>query len=689
MTLVPQTKPLGKYRGLLVAIALFLILDLGVLVFNVLTSREIEHDATEINSAGALRMLSQQLTKSLLTLEQEVAQEKPDQTSVSQAYESSDEFALSLQALQQSRPGLIAVYLGDGAAEQEKRRMIEALAAEWGPLYREVSALIERKDSLKVADVAAVATKAVSRNLKLLQQADDLSQQLEDMARAKALQLRQIQFTAIVLALLNFAFIVFKFLRQLTASDRRAELARDETRQILDTVHEGLFLLHRDGSIGAQRSASIETLFGAAIALEASFIDEVLKPILVYGDQIDTARSYIDLLFDKKVKASLLGDLNPLTEVEVKVADKRHGVRSRFLSFAFDQVERDGDIEALLVSVFDVTQKAQLERELTGAKGRAKHEAEHLLGVLDQEPDLVLSFVDGARARIERINRELQVASADGAAYARIVNLIATNVHWIKGEAALLKLGAVESNTHEFENLLATLRNRRDLSGDDLIPIAVGVNGLLEQIERLSAVAERMRRLAPEGGAKEDPLASTIEALHELALRAAGDIGKEVRLEFDVPPIRSMPEKLARVLREVLPQLLRNAVVHGIEHRDDRSLVGKEARGSIDVRIEMDGANGFRVRVRDDGRGIAPDDLRKRAVEKGWYGAAEAARLSDRDAVLLLFQPGFTTSDVAHRHAGRGDGLSVVREVTDAIGARLRVASRRNSHTEFVVSVTA
>jgi two-component system, chemotaxis family, sensor kinase CheA len=687
------TNSLGKYRGLVTAIALFLILDLGVLVFNVLTSQEIEHDAAEINSAGALRMLSQQMTKALLTLEQEVALGKPSQTSVSQVYEASDEFEQWLQSLQRSEPGLIARYVGSGDAQKEKGRMIAALASEWGPLNRDVTALLDKKDALTLDDVAPVSNKAVSRNLKLLQQADDLSQQMEDMARAKALQLRQIQFTAIALALLNFGLIVFKFVGQLNASDRRAAQAQEETKQILDTVHEGLLLLHRDGSIGAQRSASIDELFGVTVPSRAHLLIDVLKPILRQGEQLATAQEYIELLFDKKVKASLLADLNPLIEVEITVADPRRGSRQRFLSFAFDQVERGDEVEALLVSVFDVSQKVLLERELVGAEGRAKSDVEHLLGIIDQDPVLISSFVDGAQRRIEAINRELQAVRPEGAAYATAINLIAGNVHWIKGEAALLRIVTIETFAHQFEGSLAGLRGRRNLTGDDLIPVAVGIGDLLEHVERVSAVAKRVSRLASAGvsaGVRlEDPLASTISALHDLAVRAANDTGKQVRLDVDVPPLRSAPEKLLRVCREVLPQFIRNAVVHGIEHQEERSRHGKDLAGNISIRVELEGASGFRVRVRDDGRGLSPTVLRQRAIEKGWHSAADAARLADQDIVLLMFEPGFTTTDAAHVHAGRGDGLSVVRDVLAGIGARLRVMSRVNSHTEFVVSIPA
>ena len=96
---------LGKYRDLVVAIALFLVLDLGILVFNVYTSREIGREAARINTAGELRMLTQQMTKSLLTMHLEIKTGVPIQTSMAQLSEAHQQFGRGLQALRAGQSG--------------------------------------------------------------------------------------------------------------------------------------------------------------------------------------------------------------------------------------------------------------------------------------------------------------------------------------------------------------------------------------------------------------------------------------------------------------------------------------------------------------------------------------------------------------------------------------------------------
>ena len=93
---------IGKYRDLLFAILLFVVLDLGILMFNFFASIQLERDASRINSAGELRMLTQQITKSLLTLQMEQKSEVPRQTSMAQLGQGHAGFVKALAAIKGS-----------------------------------------------------------------------------------------------------------------------------------------------------------------------------------------------------------------------------------------------------------------------------------------------------------------------------------------------------------------------------------------------------------------------------------------------------------------------------------------------------------------------------------------------------------------------------------------------------------
>ncbi|MBV5337305.1 MAG: Hpt domain-containing protein, partial [Deltaproteobacteria bacterium] len=315
-------------------------------------------------------------------------------------------------------------------------------------------------------------------------------------------------------------------------------------------------------------------------------------------------------------------------------------------------------------------------------------------GVIDQDPELLEEFIKSAKQRINQINGELQNVRAEASDYTRVIKNVGRCVHAIKGEAALLGVGVIEQYAHELEDRLASMRGNNSLSGEDLIAVAVGASELLERIDSVEAIVSRVSRFATRsseqtseihGLSDQDPLTPVVEVLKQLGTKVANDLNKEIFFEVDFPPVKSVPGQLIRICQEVLPQLIRNAIVHGIETEEDRQLNGKQPIGHILIRFEFEGASGYRIRVRDDGAGLSLSKLRQHAIETGEYSELDVQHMQDHQLISMLFEPGFTTQAKAHLHAGRGDGLAVVREVLATIGAGLRILSTPSAFTEFII----
>jgi two-component system chemotaxis sensor kinase CheA len=675
---------LGKYRDLVIAIALFLVLDLGVLTFNFHASGQIEAGTSRINASGELRMYSQQLTKAILTLAQESRDGLPIQTSQAQISESYQSFNKALLALKAStgRSG-DAGWLSSGDAAEEAA-LVRRVEDYWLPLDATVQPLLGTAPPQAI-DIEIAATKFVTRNIRLMQLADDLTRHLETGSVDTAGRLRTIQLVAIMLALLNFVFIVFKFVRALRKSDRAAEAAREETDEILATVREGLFLLDRDGRIGSQRSLSLDNIFGRPVRTGEHFAETLAA--MVRPEVAETAADYLGLLFNEKVKPRLLTQLNPLHEVAVR--DAAEGSREeRHLTFEFDQVRSDNCVVALLVSVFDVSERVRLRRELAGAEEKVRHDVDLLLATLDQDPALVKSFLDATEEKLGLINADLQQIEPDPQAYAGMIHRLFRHAHSIKGEAATLGFATIAREAHAFEDRLAPLRGRTDVTGAELIPLAVSISGLREQVMRLNAVFEKAgnyaRRAFPT-----HPLDPMLKQIERLTLAVAEDLNKKVRFESALTSLSEVPPAFSRLFHEAVPQLVRNAVAHGIESAEERLRAGKPAEGTVRVEIDRQEDGMLALSVWDDGRGISAAALRRQLIETGRKSAAEAAGMSDREVVAMLFEAGFTSATAANPHAGRGVGLDLIRDLIARVGARLRIATLPNAYTRFTLLVRA
>jgi two-component system chemotaxis sensor kinase CheA/two-component system sensor histidine kinase and response regulator WspE len=137
-------------------------------------------------------------------------------------------------------------------------------------------------------------------------------------------------------------------------------------------------------------------------------------------------------------------------------------------------------------------------------------------------------------------------------------------------------------------------------------------------------------------------------------------------------------------LNDPLVHLVRNCVDHGLEAPDVRRDGGKPRVGKIVISARTDG-DLLAVTVEDDGRGIQPNTVRAAALRKGIIGEQQAASLSQRAALELIFMPGFSTREQAGETSGRGVGLDVVRKRVTGLGGSVTVESEPGKGTRFTL----
>jgi chemosensory pili system protein ChpA (sensor histidine kinase/response regulator) len=137
-------------------------------------------------------------------------------------------------------------------------------------------------------------------------------------------------------------------------------------------------------------------------------------------------------------------------------------------------------------------------------------------------------------------------------------------------------------------------------------------------------------------------------------------------------------------LIEPLMHLLKNSVAHGIEDADTRRLVGKPETGSISIAVENDETH-IVLRVSDDGRGISPEAVKEKAIALGQLTESQAAELLDEDALELIFMQGLSTAEKLNLSAGRGVGMSIVKESIAAGRGSIMIESTSLKGTTFVV----
>ena len=179
------------------------------------------------------------------------------------------------------------------------------------------------------------------------------------------------------------------------------------------------------------------------------------------------------------------------------------------------------------------------------------------------------------------------------------------------------------------------------------------------------------------------PLATVFDPAVRMVRALAGELGKDVRCETHGGEI-ALDRQIITKLADCLGHCLRNAVDHGIEYAAGRHAAGKPERSRIQLTARH-ASGGVLIELSDDGRGLDRARILAKAEREGLIDAADAEHLTDEQAFELLFQPGFSTSEIITDLSGRGVGLDVVKHiVVDELNGAVSVNSRPGEGTRFL-----
>jgi two-component system chemotaxis sensor kinase CheA len=175
------------------------------------------------------------------------------------------------------------------------------------------------------------------------------------------------------------------------------------------------------------------------------------------------------------------------------------------------------------------------------------------------------------------------------------------------------------------------------------------------------------------------PVARVFEKLPRMVRDLCQSTGKRVTAQIDGNQTE-IDKTLVEAIRDPLMHMVRNAIDHGIELPEDRELAGKPPVGRLRVRAAHEGGMVL-IEVSDDGRGMDPEKLKRHALKRGILTEVEAERLSPRQALELVFRPGFSTAAQVTEISGRGVGMDVVRTHIERAGGQVELDSTAGQGT--------
>ncbi len=465
--------------------------------------------------------------------------------------------------------------------------------------------------------------------------------------------------------------------------------AQAETDRIMETVQEGLFLINQAGIIGDYHSREAPVILRQQ-ELAGENLYDILK-LYLSEKMYKTSRDFFDLLFDATRKERTVLSVNPLTDIEVNFPNPEGGFITRYLGFSFRRIVVGGKVDRLFVAVRDVTKQIELETQLREADKTKEREMQVLLSIVNVPHQEVEAFVTLATEELETINNTLRAEdfAASGGRNDVLRERLQTvyrSVHNLNGNAALLKLTYFQRAAFEFETKIKDLLSRKTLTGDDFLSVVIAQAGLRGNLTDLQNLRNQLgSNLNIGGGAprQEAPTSALAEQLRKLTESVAGDLDKSASLTVDEFALHAFAHGRTDLIRDVLVQLIRNAVAHGVEPPEIRKAAGKPAFAQLSIYALPGPAPGvYGLAVRDDGGGLDLERIRERAETVGLLSPGQST--SNEEIIQCIFASGFSTTEDADLHSGRGVGMDIVKtKFVDSAGGCIEVLTEPGQFCEF------
>ena len=232
-------------------------------------------------------------------------------------------------------------------------------------------------------------------------------------------------------------------------------------------------------------------------------------------------------------------------------------------------------------------------------------------------------------------------------------------------------------------NRMMNLVGELVLTRNQMLQSSMDAANFPELARRLDSVTADLRETVMQ--ARMQPVGNLFGKFPRLVRDLARTCKREVRIEFSGQET-GLDKSLLEAIKDPLTHAVRNAVDHGIEEAHVRVLAGKPAEGCVRLRA-FHQSGSVVIEVADDGAGIGIERVLAKAVERNLVTAEQAAAMSEREALQLIFLPGFSTAAAVTNVSGRGVGMDVVRANVEKVGGSVEIESKMGMGTTLRLRV--
>ncbi|GBU26848.1 hypothetical protein R84B8_00363 [Treponema sp. R8-4-B8] len=458
---------------------------------------------------------------------------------------------------------------------------------------------------------------------------------------------------------------------------------RDEIAVMKDSMKIGLFFIDKNFVIQDHYSRYLEEMLSDT-KLFGKYLTDVIADSVNHSE-LEAIKDYFNMILERTYDQEMLEEINPLNELHY--VNKETGERKVF-QFAFATVERGRGEVFLLVTVYDITTRVELQQRLAEEEARRQEEMQSVFELIQVEPDVFNDFMADMEHEFDEIDKILK---NDTLSTHDALVKIYQSVHAIKSNAVILGLNVFGNKVHNLESKIKRLREMQgDVPFGEMLNLTMEIEKISKEKEGFRDILNKLKSYAGGGGksgtGEKQNIKVLIESLTKTTSRVAEDLEKKIKfVASDIDP-EAIDKGPRRVMKEILMQLIRNSALHGIETPEERKAKGKNETGTIKLSIKMtEDHKNIQIKLTDDGKGLDYKKISENALAKNLIKKEDA---NNPDILMkVIFMPGFSTAETETVHGGRGIGLNLVRDRIKEVKGAIKLKSEPNKGTLFFISL--
>lgn len=456
----------------------------------------------------------------------------------------------------------------------------------------------------------------------------------------------------------------------------------------------GLLQLNSSIVTGAKNTRALDNIFNKGDYVLLSFLDLLAE--VLDQNTFQRAQKYLVLLNGADTNSRLLQDINPLRNADVKIALGGGKFKQEHVQFMFRREIQNGKVSRVLVfikvakQIEPVVEKPKQEVKPSKSSKTNKPDkpnkpevTETVSEIVEMDESIIEDFLAEAIPALELLPTIVRRSTESQSKMRESLDYIGRSVHKIKGDAAILNFDEVVRLLHKFEDNLEPIKNKPSLSKSDFVDFLTVINKVIVRLKKFSVITEHVGTTNRKKG--DASAQSLFQRLQSFVEKLSREIKKDVRLVDEGFEQAQIPISLQKDVMSMVVQLLRNAVVHGIEDKATRRAGKKQSQGAINLGVRINFGE-ITITVRDDGASLDLKKIKQVAIKSGKYPEEEINNYTSSQLRNLILQPGFTTSSKIDVNSGRGMGLDIVNTTVKDLGGSLVIRAEKGISTEFTMT---